>query len=102
MVAFNSLHGTSFDPAVDRKCTTPTSSSYLTKKGANRNFPKLMIPVSPNAGGLGLKSLELEQGLERLSHMASLWSSPTPSILYFGPVLNFSKLKSVPAHSLYI
>lgn len=57
----------------------PLHRAILPKIGVNCNSPKLAIPVSPAAGGLGHKSLELEQGLERLSHMASLWSSPTPS-----------------------
>ena len=37
-----------------------------------------MIPSTAAVGGLGLKSLELEQGMESLSHLVGLWISNTP------------------------
>lgn len=38
-----------------------------------------MIPVSPAIGGLGLRSLELDQGLEQLNLLTALWSADTSS-----------------------
>ena len=53
----------------------------LPKLGVNRNFPQAMILVAAAVGRLGLKSLELEQGLERLGHIAALWNSSIPSLI---------------------
>ena len=57
----------------------PLHRALLPKIGVNRNFPTSMIPVSPAIGGLGLRSLELEQGLEQLSLLTGLWTADTPS-----------------------
>jgi len=42
----------------------PLYRSMLPKLGVNRNFPHAMIPVALVVGGLSLRSLEIEQGLE--------------------------------------
>ena len=47
-------------------------TSFLSKLGVNRNFPCSIILVAVVAGGLGLQSLEFEQGLEYLGHITSL------------------------------
>ena len=57
----------------------PLHRAVLPKLGVNRNFPLIMIPSAAAVGSLGLKSLELEQDLERLSHLDVLWISSAPS-----------------------
>lgn len=57
----------------------PLRRALLPKIGVNRNFPIMMIPVSLAIRGLGLHSLELEQGLEQLNLLTALWSADTPS-----------------------
>ena len=37
--------------------------SLLTRIKFNGNFPCVLIPIYPDFGGLGLKTLELEQGI---------------------------------------
>ena len=49
--------------------------ALLPKLGVNRNFSLTIILLAAVVGGLGLKSLELEKGLERLAHLADLWIS---------------------------
>jgi len=44
----------------------------LPKIRVNRNFLKAMVLVATTVRGLGLKSLELEQGLERLGYILVL------------------------------
>ena len=44
----------------------PLHRALLSKNGVNRNFPITIVPVSPAVGELGLRSLEIEQGLEQL------------------------------------
>ena len=46
--------------------------ALLLKLSTNRNFPLTMIPLVAAVSSLGLKLLELEQGLERLAYLASL------------------------------
>ena len=42
----------------------PLHQSLITKLGVNRNFPRAIIPVTLAVGGLRLRLLDIEQGLE--------------------------------------
>ena len=40
-----------------------------------------MILVAPAVGGLGLKLIEVEQGLEKLGLLTVLWTAKTPAMV---------------------
>ena len=52
-----------------------------------------MIPVAATVGGLSLKSLELEQGLEILGYITALWTSSTPSLTLLKTSLELLQLE---------
>ena len=50
-----------------------------------------MVDSDPSAGGLGLRSLQMEQGLETIFQLIALWTSPTPEFLSLDTVSNCCK-----------
>ena len=71
----------------------PLHWALLPKIGVNRSFPKAIVPVAAAVRGLGLKSLELEQGLERLAHISILWTLSTISKFLLKISLELLQLK---------
>ena len=67
--------------------------SLLPRIKFNRNFPFTIISIDLALGGLGLRTLELEQGLKSISHLISLWDSSTPTSNLLRVSLEFLKLE---------
>ena len=60
----------------------------------NRNFPCAVIPIALAFGGLGMKIMELENGLESISHLISFWDSATTASNLLRVSLEFLQLKA--------
>ena len=55
-----------------------------------------MVDSDPSAGGLGLRSLQMEQGLETIFQLISLWNAPTPAFYLFRSSLELLKIEAGP------
>ena len=59
----------------------------------NRNFLLALMPIALSFEGLGFKTLELEQGLESISRLISIWVSGTHVSNLFRISLAFLQLE---------
>ena len=64
----------------------------------NRNFPCMLILIFPSFGDLDLKTLELEQGVESISHLISLWDASTPDSNLLPVSFDFLQLEVGTTH----
>ena len=53
--------------------------SLFPRTKVNRNLLVALIQISLEFGGLGFRTLELEQGIESILHLISLWVKATSS-----------------------
>ena len=67
--------------------------SLLPRIKVNRNFPLALIHINPALGGLGLKTLDLEQGLRSISQLIYLWDSVNPDSNLLRVRLEFMQLE---------
>ena len=72
----------------------PLYRTLLPKIKVNRNFPIVITLVSVALGELGLPSLEVEQVLEVIDLMISLYNSPTPAKFLLRDSLELLQLES--------
>ena len=72
----------------------PLYRNLLPKIKVNRHFPSTMAASSPIIGGLGLPSLEVEQAVEMISLVMSLFPASVATSFYLRESLELLQLES--------